>query len=65
MDVSTLFAGVVFGAIGFAAWRIGKRRQQAKPMVIGAMLMVFPYVVDGPLWVWSIGIALTFVAFYP
>lgn len=54
-----IFAIVVFSIIGFGAFRYGKRDGRWQPMVIGMVLMVFPYFVSSGLWLYLIGAALT------
>ncbi len=56
---SVVFAAIIFGSIGFGAWRYGKNMGQWRPMVIGVGLMLYPYFVDGAWLLWGIGIALT------
>ena len=66
MDSATLFAGVVFGCGGLAAWQFGRRRQSARHMVLGLVLMGFPYVVpEGWMWTWGTGSFLTLMLFWP
>jgi len=38
-----LFGALVFGAIGFAAYRYGKKTQQTKCKWLGIALMLYPY----------------------
>ncbi len=54
-----IFAIIVFSIIGLAAFRAGKRDAEWKPMVIGMVLMLFPYFISDALWLWVIGGALT------
>ena len=54
-----IFAIVVFSIIGFGAFRYGKRDGRWQPMVIGMVLMVFPYFVSSGLWLYVVGAALT------
>ena len=63
MSPSTLFAGLIFGGIGMVAWAIGRKRQQTPTMIIGVALILYPWVVADPVWVWIIGIALSIAAF--
>lgn len=67
MDLSpgTLFANLLFGAIGFAAWRYGRKRESARAMLLGAALVIYPWFVEGPLALWGIGAALTILVFFP
>ena len=63
MKVSTLFAGLIFGAIGFVAFAYGKKQTLFKPMILGIVLMVYPYFISNAIALWVIGILLT-VALY-
>ena len=58
-----LIAGVIFGAIGFAAFIYGKRQSSFKAMMIAMALMAYPYFVSNPVAVYAIGIALTVALF--
>jgi len=60
---SNLFAGLIFGSIGFVAFIYGKKIASFRPMVIGIVLMVYPYFISGTLFLYLIGIVLT-VALY-
>ena len=62
--MSALFAGVIFSAIGLGAFIYGKRQNEAKPMLIGFLLMAFSYVVPGAVWPWVVGLLLTAALFY-
>ena len=54
-----LFAGIVFGAIGMAAFVYGRKAGAMKPMLIGIALMVYPYFVSQTWLVYLIGCLLT------
>jgi hypothetical protein len=55
---SVLFAGLLFGGIGFVAFRYGKKTENWKPMVTGVALMVYPYFITNALLTYGIGAAL-------
>lgn len=60
-----LFAGVLFGSIGIAAWQIGRRRSSGRAMFAGAALIGFQFVTP-PGWpTWAVGLTLSAVAFWP
>lgn len=59
----SLFAAILFGAIGVGAFVHGKRNGLAKPMLIGIALMVYPYFVSEDWIVFSIGAALCFLLY--
>jgi hypothetical protein len=60
-----LFGMILFGAIGFAAFLYGKRTISLKPMILGVLLMAYPYFVSRPLWMYGIGAVLTLALFFP
>ena len=39
-----IFGAVVFGIIGFVAYRFGKKTQRSKTKWLGVVLMFYPYV---------------------
>lgn len=55
---ANLFAGILFGSAGFAAFVYGKKSASWKPMVVGAALMVYPYFIEETWLLYAIGIAL-------
>ncbi len=59
MDPAALAAGLVFGAIGFIAFRYGRRLERISPTVIGLALMAYPIFLTSALWVTLVGLALT------
>jgi len=56
LTFANLFAGLVFGAIGFVAFVYGKRMNVWKPMFIGIALMIFPYFVEDAIELCIIGV---------
>jgi len=59
MNTANIFASVIFGSIGLAAFIYGKKQSSLKALVIGILLMVFPYFVPNTLAIYAIGTALT------
>ena len=49
---------ILFGAIGFGAFVYGKRMTALPPMIIGILLMVYPYFVSGTLLMYLVGAGL-------
>ena len=60
MDPSQLVVGFVFAAIGFVAFRYGRRMELMPPVLIGLALMTYSMFVSDVLWLAVIGTALTF-----
>jgi hypothetical protein len=57
---AALFGSILFGAIGLAAFIYGKKMVLWKPMVIGVVLMAYPYFISETWMLYSVGIALCF-----
>lgn len=54
-----IIGGIIFSIIGWYAFWHGKRKKSWRPMVIGIVLMGYPYFVANTLLFFAIGIALT------
>jgi hypothetical protein len=61
---SSLLAGFIFGVIGIAIFRKGKKDAEFDLIFIGIALMIYPYFTKGPLWDWGIGVALCALAYF-
>ena len=59
MNLSSLLAAVLFGAIGFVAFRYGRRMGRLAPTLLGIALMAYPYFVEGVLLTWGLGLVGT------
>jgi hypothetical protein len=60
---AVLFAGLIFGTIGLAAFIYGKKTTRWQPMLIGFILMAFPYFIDITWLLYAVGCALTAALF--
>lgn len=59
-----LFGAIVFGLVGFAAYRFGRKRGRRVTLWLGVALMVYPYVVR-PTWLlYTLGFALSAALFF-
>jgi hypothetical protein len=66
MDPSSMVAGIVFSGIGFVAWRVGRSRDSARLMLLGAALIGYPFLIpEGPGWTWGTGAVLTAACLLP
>lgn len=54
----SLFAGLLFGAIGAGAFLYGKRQAELRIMLTGLGLIVLPYVFDQASWLYLAGAAM-------
>ena len=59
MTAENLLCSIIFSAIGLGAWIYGKKSALWKPMIIGGILMIYPYFVADTLLMALIGCALT------
>jgi hypothetical protein len=64
IDWGYWIANILFGIIGWYAFIHGKREKSWRPMVIGIVLMVYPYFVSNTLLTFAIGIALTAALYF-
>ena len=59
-----LFAGILFSAIGFAAFLYGRKQAKWAPMVFGAALVLITFVIPDTLLLWVAGVALCAALFW-
>ncbi len=60
---AALFAAIIFGIVGLAAFRHGRKTSRWKPMALGLALMVYPYFFSTPWLLYGIGVTLTAALF--
>jgi len=53
-----IFGAIVFGLIGLAAFRYGRKRQRGTMVWLGVALMAYPYVISRTWMLYAVGIAL-------
>jgi hypothetical protein len=63
LSSANIIASVLFGSIGFAAFIYGKKQSNFKALVLGMILMVYPYFVPNPIALYAIGVVLTVLLF--
>ncbi len=61
---AALFGSLIFGVVGIAAFRYGKRSALLVPMILGIVLMGFPYFVPQTWLLYTIGAALTLAVWF-
>jgi apolipoprotein N-acyltransferase len=54
-----LWGAIVFGLLGFSAYRRGRKTEQMDLAIVGVVLMLYPYVIYKTWLVWTIGVALS------
>lgn len=62
-DPGSLAASLIFGLIGVAGWRYARKQQSTAKLVISAALVIYPWLVGGPLLLWGVGAVLTLLLF--
>ena len=63
-NFANLIGNVIFSSIGFVAFIYGKKNIIWRPMVIGVLMMVYPYFVPGTITMYLIGISLTAALYF-
>ncbi len=63
-SVSSLFAGLIFGIIGWYIFKHGRKTANNHFVFIGIVLMIYPYFTKGPLADWGIGAGLCGLAYH-
>ena len=58
-----LIGGFLFSAVGFVAFVYGKKMALLRPMLLGIVLMVYPYFVSDTRLLYGIGAVLTAALF--
>lgn len=53
-----LFGAILFGIIGYVAYRRGKAASRSELKWVGLTLMLYPYAVSETWMMWAVGIAL-------
>lgn len=61
---SYLLGTILFSSIGMGAFIYGKKQQLWKPLVLGIVLMVYPYAVNETWMLYALGSALTAGLFF-
>ncbi|MGH8092177.1 MAG: hypothetical protein ACREIF_01720 [Chthoniobacterales bacterium] len=59
LSAPNLFAGLLFGSIGFIGFAYGKRMSRWRPMFLGIALMTYPYFVENTIALCGIGLVGT------
>jgi hypothetical protein len=53
-----IFGAVVFGLLGWAAFRFGRKRGRKLTLWLGVALMLYPYVVTNTVLMYAVGAAM-------
>lgn len=61
----TILLAVIFGLVGFSAFRYGKKNTEPRPLFLGIALMAYGYFVTDAWVSLAIGSVLTLLIFFP
>lgn len=64
MSMGDIVGNLLFSGIGFVAFAYGKKTMKFRIMILGGVLMVFPYVVSDTTMMWLAGAGLTAGLFF-
>ena len=59
LDPTAIALNLLFGGIGFVAFRYGRKMQQLPPVVLGMALMSYPLFINSVVGLAAIGLCLT------
>ncbi len=60
---ANLIGGTIFSGVGLAAFIYGKKQVSFKPMIIGAVLMGYPFFITNTVAIYAVGAVLTVALF--
>jgi len=58
LDAGTLVAGIVVSGVGFVFFSYGRKMSRPPHVVVGVIMMVFPYFVPGVIAMFAVGALL-------
>jgi MFS family permease len=61
----TILLAILFGIVGFAAFRYGRKHSEPRPLILGIALMAYGYFVTNAWVSFAIGSVLTLALFFP
>jgi hypothetical protein len=57
-SMANIIAWVIFGAIGFVAFSYGKKNNKLTTLILGIVMMVYPYFVQNTILLYVVGILI-------
>lgn len=64
MDGSYLLVSFFFSLVGFAVFTFGRKQRRAAPLLIGSVLMGYPYFVSDARAIAAIGVGLLLALYF-
>ncbi len=62
-SLSSLAASFVFGVFGLYFFRHGKKQGHIPSLLVGLILMIYPYFIENAILLWGIGFGLLFLEY--
>lgn len=59
-----VIAYVLFGSIGFVAFAYGKKQESLKPLMVGLVLMGYPYFINNAILLYVVGAGLCVLLYF-
>lgn len=64
INIYSILAGIIFGIIGWVVYKRGRNNTQIHLVVLGLILMIYPYFTKTAKQDWLIGIILSGIVYY-
>ena len=61
---ANIMAWIIFGIIGMCAFNYGRKERSFKPLMIGVVLMVYPYFVSNTILLYALGIGISSLLYF-
>jgi hypothetical protein len=58
LSLGSLFASLLIGSVGLVLFVYGKRQERLPQLIVGVILMVYPYFVGDVVWMSAIAVVL-------
>ena len=59
----TLFLGLIFGAVGTVYLYIGRKEHDAMYLIVGFLLIIYPYIFSSAVMIIVIGVVLSLIPY--
>jgi hypothetical protein len=65
LELGNILLGLFFGIVGISAWRYGKQNTSARHMLLGVVLIAYPYFIPNFWIALALGLVLSVFLFWP
>lgn len=63
-SLANIMAWLIFSIIGLCAFNYGRKNKNYRTLIIGLVLMVYPYFVSSTLWLYILGIGFSSLLYF-